>query len=571
MANSKIKIPPLFDLRLHGGAGGAQFFTPSGPGLLREWTGQFGANQGFTASTGIENGVRTYAETPNQHAFRHAFVAGAKYLKAYIEDPSGARKDGISESVYQKWTADKVLWWGFFNEYRTQNALHATLSHYQNNYEGILIARESLIVYGKNVTDDQLDLFVAQKVIESANLPSGEGRLVIYNTTDPRTSGDKIVQRFDKNRLPPSEYTGNVPYLTDLVPSLVKSKFGSYENQAKCFPAGTPILIPGNAYRPIESLNVGDWIMAFDPAQPFAGLVPQQIGKLKRNTTLEWLKLVFLDGGTLSATSGHEMLAADGTFARLDQLVQWQADGIHGRVVLVGEGGALRAGRVERIRLSSATAPLYALASLEALAAGHPGFAYEGNLALKHGSTGFDGAAAWRDGYRGASYPGRGRSHTAFFHHVPALSDRRAHTTQRSHSARRIYRPWSGHNTLSDGQGSARRRGVCLCRCARLPCRGWFAFRTPRCDRRRRALTVPVEDRGFRAQPAALLLRRRRQGASLWSGTAGAHCMHRRDRDGHLRQATNFGCRASRPRACRSVRKAGAPFPGFVQAPEGCV
>jgi hypothetical protein len=138
----------------------------------------------------------------------------------------------------------------------------------------------------------------------------------------------------------------------------------------RCFPADTPILMADGTTKPIDAIDLDDWIMALDPAQPFAGLVPRQVTRLYRNKTDTWLKLTFLDGGTLSATPGHEMLAADGRFARLGQLVSWQADGT-GRVTLVGESGELRPARAETIRFSAATAHLYPLADAAALAQGH--------------------------------------------------------------------------------------------------------------------------------------------------------------------------------------------------------
>jgi hypothetical protein len=161
-----------------------------------------------------------------------------------------------------------------------------------------------------------------------------------------------------------------------------RGKIDTIASPPKCFPAGTPILMADDFHKPIERIAVGDWIMALDPAQPFAGLVPRQVVRLYRNTTDTWLKLTFLDGGTLSATPGHEMLAVDGRFARLDQLVSWQADGT-GRVTLVGESGELRPARAETIRFSAATAHLYPLADAAALAQGHQIAPHTfGNLAL---------------------------------------------------------------------------------------------------------------------------------------------------------------------------------------------
>jgi hypothetical protein len=150
----------------------------------------------------------------------------------------------------------------------------------------------------------------------------------------------------------------------------------------RCFPAGTLIAMADGSRKPIELIGAGDRVLGFAGHDPFGRLVAGRVSKLFRNVTERWLALTFLDGGTLSATPGHEMLAADGRFARLDQLVSWQADGT-GRVTLVGENGALRPARAETIRFSAATAHLYPLADAAALAQGHQTAAQTfGNLAL---------------------------------------------------------------------------------------------------------------------------------------------------------------------------------------------
>ncbi len=132
----------------------------------------------------------------------------------------------------------------------------------------------------------------------------------------------------------------------------------------RCFPGYTQIAQPDNRSKRIDAIDVGDTVLSFDPhANGGRGaLLSGVVTKVFRNTTDVWLKLSFLDGGTLSATPGHHMLGADGRFDRLDHLVQWAPDGDSGRVTLVGESGDLRAARVETIRYSAATAHLYPLA-----------------------------------------------------------------------------------------------------------------------------------------------------------------------------------------------------------------
>jgi hypothetical protein len=54
--------------------------------ILREFAGIYGQSFGFTHQTGTQNGVRTFAESHNQDAFRHAFVHGTKALELWDKE-----------------------------------------------------------------------------------------------------------------------------------------------------------------------------------------------------------------------------------------------------------------------------------------------------------------------------------------------------------------------------------------------------------------------------------------------------------------------------------------------------
>lgn len=78
----------------------------------------------------------------------------------------------------------------------------------------------------------------------------------------------------------------------------------------ECFPAHTPIAISLTQTRPISDIRIGDTVLAFDPAADLGrgALVPRKVVRLYRNTTDEWVKLTWAEGGEakeLIATPGH--------------------------------------------------------------------------------------------------------------------------------------------------------------------------------------------------------------------------------------------------------------------------
>src|SRR5690606_10346943 len=71
-----------------------------------------------------------------------------------------------------------------------------------------------------------------------------------------------------------------------------------------CFPSSTPITLADGSQKPIEQIQVGDFVRAIDPAT--GAFLAKPVVRLFRNVTQEWLELHFEDGRPpLVATPGH--------------------------------------------------------------------------------------------------------------------------------------------------------------------------------------------------------------------------------------------------------------------------
>jgi hypothetical protein len=139
----------------------------------------------------------------------------------------------------------------------------------------------------------------------------------------------------------------------------------------ECFPAGTAITLAEGTERPIEQVRPGDLVLAFDPSAESGrgALTPRRVTRLFENVTQEWLVLTTEHGQTLTVTPGHHMLAADGTFRRIDDILA--GDGL-----LVWRDGSLLGVTAERVTYSAETAHLYEEAE-------QVSYALSGNAALK--------------------------------------------------------------------------------------------------------------------------------------------------------------------------------------------
>ena len=114
-----------------------------------------------------------------------------------------------------------------------------------------------------------------------------------------------------------------------------------------CFPASTPIAISLTETRPISDIRVGDTVLAFDPAADLGrgALVPRKVVRLYRNSTGEWVKLTWSEGGEakeLIATPGHHFLDRFGNFPTIEEMLE------NGKATVVLATGALTEVTAER-------------------------------------------------------------------------------------------------------------------------------------------------------------------------------------------------------------------------------
>jgi hypothetical protein len=108
----------------------------------------------------------------------------------------------------------------------------------------------------------------------------------------------------------------------------------------RCFPAFTPITISPTETRPISDIRIGDTVLAFDPAADLGrgALVPRKVVRLYRNTTEEWVKLTWTEGGEakeLITTPGHHFLDRFGNFPTIEEMLE------NGKATVVLASGAL--------------------------------------------------------------------------------------------------------------------------------------------------------------------------------------------------------------------------------------
>lgn len=139
--------------------------------MIREFAGIYGESHGLTTQTGIEDGIRTFANTPEQDAFRHAFVHGVRALENWDHErylnslplfPIRKTNEQLFDSV-----SDAALWWGFADEFVAPNPMDQHLMDMWNNGVGVELAREFMLARGgdrSQITNKEFAAFAAQSL-----------------------------------------------------------------------------------------------------------------------------------------------------------------------------------------------------------------------------------------------------------------------------------------------------------------------------------------------------------------------------------------------------------------------
>jgi hypothetical protein len=340
------------------------------PTVMREYAGSYGVNYGFTKQTGINNGVITYSETPQQDAFRHAFVHGLYALSVNASDSrmvgQGAGLGGSLSDRFMSVAAPSAFDLGFANEFFASNPIEQHLHDLWNNGTGIELA----YIYAK-AHDFNYSLMSNQGFADFiADQIKNNPGLFIFEYTDPRIVNPSL---YDLAFIPTS---GDISLLhrsislynnEGLTPDLIDRLEAYFA--VRCFPASTPIATSLTTNTPISNLRVGDTVFAYHPhANHGRGeLVPRRVTRLFRNVTSEWIKLTWVENGEakeLVATPGHAFLDQSGNFPRLDEMLR------DGTAEVVLASGAVVQVTAERIVYSAETAHLFEQAQAEAAVAG---------------------------------------------------------------------------------------------------------------------------------------------------------------------------------------------------------
>lgn len=142
------------------------------------------------------------------------------------------------------------------------------------------------------------------------------------------------------------------------------------KDDPKCFPAHTRIQTSLITSVAISTLSPGDIVLSYDARanKGRGGLVPRRVVRIYRNTTTEWIRLSWVEGGErreLVATPGHHFLDQFGQFPTIAEMTRT------GRATVVLASGALAEVTAERIVHSAETAHLFERAVAHAATAGN--------------------------------------------------------------------------------------------------------------------------------------------------------------------------------------------------------
>ena len=157
----------------------------------------------------------------------------------------------------------------------------------------------------------------------------GSAGCIDLNTNDSRILG--LIQQNGASR---------IEVIVDYSLTRDRLENGPHPAFEECFPASTPIAISLTETRPISDIRVGDTVLAFDPSADLGrgALIPRKVVLLYRNSTDEWVKLTWAEGGEqkeLIATPGHRFLDRFGNFPTIEEMLE------NGRATVVLASGEL--------------------------------------------------------------------------------------------------------------------------------------------------------------------------------------------------------------------------------------
>ena len=159
-----------------------------------------------------------------------------------------------------------------------------------------------------------------------------------------------------------SQVSSQLMWQTDDV-SFIRASIFEALDIPRCFPAGTPILLPFGQSAAIDELSIGTFVMAVDDAADGGrgALKPCRVTKLFTNVTQDFLLLTYTNaaGETIeqAVTPGHDYLNELGDWEDIASI--WQRNG---QIVL--EDGGLTSFTAELQSYSTSTAHLYPQAQI---------------------------------------------------------------------------------------------------------------------------------------------------------------------------------------------------------------
>lgn len=161
--------------------------------------------------------------------------------------------------------------------------------------------------YSLSATGDFFDLQLEQKAAFVEDLYR------VSNGLSPRFNKDY------KSGDPLAPLEAKYKQLLPVEKTLRETDFTERENNYRCFGSGTTVEMENNVWKPIETVAVGDYVLAFDPScssgrNELKKSLVTQVQTREVEETLDF-------HGTI-VTPGHVFLSGDGTFKKLADILE---------------------------------------------------------------------------------------------------------------------------------------------------------------------------------------------------------------------------------------------------------